>query len=186
MKRIPLVKLISSAVSGCAVAALIACGSAALVNGLAARADGPEARPATTQPALTRAQLEKRFAVEMTDATLSGSYSLGEKDAPAGTDHYTIVSAVKGAGDRWTLNARIQYGSHDLTLPLSLPVRWAGDTPVICVDNIAIPGIGAYSARVMIYNDQYVGAWSGNGHGGQMWGHITHEKPKTPTTRPSH
>ena len=59
-----------------------------------------------------------------------------------------------------------------MTLPLTLPIRWAGDTPVICVDKLGIPGLGVYTARVMIYADHYAGFWSGANHGGHLFGII--------------
>ena len=68
--------------------------------------------------------------------------------------------------------ARITYGEHDVTVPLTLPVKWAGDTPVITVDNMGIPGLGLYTARVMIYADHYAGFWSGGDHGGHLFGVI--------------
>ena len=60
------------------------------------------------------------------------------------------------------------------------PVRWAGDTPVISVTNFGIPLIGTYSARVVIYQGQYAGTWSGKTHGGHLFGKIVKndEAPK--------
>ena len=60
-------------------------------------------------------------------------------------------------------------------LPLPLPVEWAGDTPVITVNDVAIPGFGTFSARVMFYDDHYAGYWSHTGeedHGGHLFGLI--------------
>ena len=51
-------------------------------------------------------------------------------------------------------------------------MKWAGDTPVISVTNVAFPGLGTYSARVVIYGDSYAGTWDGKDHGGQMFGKI--------------
>jgi hypothetical protein len=44
--------------------------------------------------------------------------------------------------------------------------------PVISVTNVAFPGLGTYSARVVIYGDGYAGTWNGRDHGGQMFGRI--------------
>ena len=55
---------------------------------------------------------------------------------------------------------------------MKLPVKWAGDTPVISLTNKAIPGFGTFTARVMFYGDEYAGTWSGGSHGGLMWGKI--------------
>ena len=76
-------------------------------------------------------------------------------------------------GDIWLFTARIQYGSHDVTIPLPLRVVWAGDTPIITLDKMPILGIGSFTARVMIFNDQYAGMWDGGNHGGLMFGKIT-------------
>jgi hypothetical protein len=67
-------------------------------------------------------------------------------------------------------------------VPLVIPVKWAGDTPVISVTDLSIPGAGTYTARVMIYRDQYAGTWSGVDCGGHLWGRI--ERAGT-TTAPS-
>lgn len=57
-------------------------------------------------------------------------------------------------------------------MPLALPIKWAGDTPVITVTKVAFPGLGTYSARVLFSEDSYAGTWSGSTHGGEMWGKI--------------
>jgi hypothetical protein len=80
-------------------------------------------------------------------------------------------------GDMWLITARIKYGDHDVTVPLPLPIRWAGDdTPVITLDEFSVPGLGTYSARVMIYKDRYMGYWSASDHGGYLFGVV--EPPK--------
>ena len=66
-------------------------------------------------------------------------------------------------------------------MDIKVPVKWAGDTPVICVTNKAIPGFGTFNARVLFYDNQYVGTWSSAKHGGQMWGKIE----RTPATQPA-
>ena len=68
--------------------------------------------------------------------------------------------------------ARIQYGEKDVTLPIPLPIRWAGDTPVIVVDNVPLPGFGTVSARVMFFDGHYAGYWKHGDHGGHLFGVI--------------
>jgi hypothetical protein len=67
-------------------------------------------------------------------------------------------------------------------------VRWAGDTPMIQVTGLRLPGGGAggYAARVLIYGDQYAGTWSGSKRGGHVFGRIERAGAATtqPTTRP--
>jgi hypothetical protein len=85
---------------------------------------------------------------------------------------------AKLKGDLWRFDTRIVYGDHDVTLPLPLTVKWAGDTPVITLTDTGIPGLGTYTARVLIYRGQYAGTWSAGDHGGQLYGRI--EKDKKP------
>jgi hypothetical protein len=137
-------------------------------------------QPAATQP--TQADLEKAFADRLTNAVMAGQYTVG-KAAPK-SDKYTIVSVRKLKGDDWLFTARIEFGGKDVTLPVIIPIKWAGDTPVISVTNLWFPGLGTYSARVLIYGDQYAGTWSASGpapHGGHLWGRIE----KLPTTQPA-
>ena len=141
----------------------------------------PAAATATAQakPKLTQEELEAKFKATLTKATMSGRWC-GIKDGkltPEKEDKYTIVSVAKLGGEAWVISARIQYGQKDFTVPLPVQVKWAGDTPVITVDNLAMPGGGnSYSARVLIYDKTYAGTWSGGDHVGLLNGVITNEK----------
>jgi hypothetical protein len=75
-------------------------------------------------------------------------------------------------GGLWLIPARIQYGEHDITLPLTLPIRWAGDTPLIVVDNVGLAGFGTVSARVMFFDGHYAGYWKHGKSGGHLFGTI--------------
>ena len=107
-----------------------------------------------------------------TNAVMNGQWTDG-KGQPK-SDKYTIesVSKLGGKGDTWVFIARIQFGNKDVTLPIPVPVKWAGDTPVISVTDMGLPGLGTYTARVAVYKDTYAGTWSGGNHGGYMWGKI--------------
>ena len=108
----------------------------------------------------------------MQGATLAGRFSSNKSDRIA-EDKYTISSVTKVAGDLWTLNTRIQYGEHDVTVPVPVRVLWAGDTPVLSLTDVGIPGLGTFTARILIYGDQYAGTWaSTKGNGGQMFGKV--------------
>jgi hypothetical protein len=141
----------------------------------------PKDKPAakTPKPKLTQEELEATFKATMTKATLSGRWC-GIKDGkltPEKEDKYTIVSVNKLGGEAWIINARIQYGNKDFVAPIPVQVKWAGDTPVITLDDIGMPGGQAtYSARVLIYNKTYAGTWSGGDHVGLLNGVITNEK----------
>jgi hypothetical protein len=155
---------------------------AALILGLALVESSPaqNANPPTApEPAKgATSEMEAKFIATMTNATLKGRTSF-IKDGQLGPekgDSYEIVGVTKGSGDRWTINARLSYAGQSLVLPVPAQVKWAGDTPVLIVDNLSL-GIGpSYSARVMIYEKTYAGSWSGGGEGGLLSGIITNGK----------
>lgn len=138
----------------------------------------PNAPPAAApKPKLSREELEAKFKTTLTKATLSGRWS-GIKDGqltPEKDDKYTIIGVTKLNGDSWIINARIQYGKQDFVAPIPVEVKWAGDTPVITLDSVGMPGGNSYSARVLIYGQTYAGTWSGGNHAGLLNGIITNE-----------
>ena len=119
----------------------------------------------------TQAALEKQFQESLSGATLVGHFTMG-KDSALREEKYTIEKVSKVAGDVWLFQARIQYGSRDVTVPLPLTVKWAGDTPLVTLTDLALPRLGTYTARVLFYRGQYAGTWSGHGAGGQLFGRI--------------
>lgn len=133
---------------------------------------------AQDKPAPSQEELDKQLSETLSGATLVGQFTVTgmNDDKPLAQDRYALGTVKKlPKDDLWSFEARIQYGEHDVKLTLALPVKWAGDTPVISVTNVAFPGLGTYSARVVIYGDQYAGTWSGKDHGGQMFGRIVRE-----------
>jgi hypothetical protein len=145
-----------------------------------------ETKPAPAAPAATksdkpdREELEKAFAEKMSGAALVGHFTdrTRENAKLPREEKYTLGKVSKLTGDYWLFSARIQYGDHDVTLPLSLRVVWAGDTPVITLDKAPIPGFGTFTCRVMIFGDQYAGTWDGGDHGGHLFGKIVHTDKK--------
>lgn len=125
-----------------------------------------------------RATLEKTFEQTMSGATLVGHFTTtGKEDKTLKEEKYTISKVSKVKDDLWLFNVRIQYGNHDATLPLTLEVKWSGDTPVITLTDFAVPGFGSFTCRVLVYRDQYAGTWSASDHGGHLFGRIVKEKP---------
>jgi hypothetical protein len=114
---------------------------------------------------------ELKFQESMTRVVLQGQST---RDGRAGLseDKYTIEKVVKGSGETWTFYVRVQYQGKDVTMPLPLQVKWAGDTPVITVTDQALPGMGTYTARVLLYKGHYAGTWSGKTAGGKVFGRI--------------
>jgi len=119
-----------------------------------------------------KAPNEEEFSRMLTNATLIGSFTSGRSNTLR-EDRYTISRVTKTAGDLWMVHSRIQYGSHDVTVPVPVKVNWAGDTPVMSLTDVTIPGMGTFTVRLVFYRDQYAGMWSSSkGHGGQMFGRI--------------
>lgn len=118
------------------------------------------------------AALEKEFQESLTGATLVGNFTMGN-DARLREEKYTIEKVTKMSGDTWVFQARVRYGSRDVTVPVPLTVKWAGDTPMITLTDVSIPGLGGpYTVRVMFFRGQYAGTWSARDHGGHLFGRI--------------
>lgn len=159
---------------------LLVCTLAGLL-GPAALAMGQEKQEKKDDAAQKPSQeeLEKAFAEKMTGAVLVGTFTVrGKTDGnPPKTERYTVSKAtrVPGTDAKWVFAARIQYGDKDYTVPVPVDVFWAGDTPVISLTDLTIPGYGTFTSRVMIYGDQYAGTWQHGDAGGHMWGRIERE-----------
>ncbi len=133
--------------------------------------------------ATERAQREKKFEALLSHAVLEGMWQMtGEggltSKRPLTTpkpERYTIVSAEKIGKEDWLIRARIEIADDkDVTIPVPVRVLWAGDTPIITLDEIPIPILGTYSARVMMHGSFYSGIWWSNAknYGGTMAGRI--------------
>jgi hypothetical protein len=138
------------------------------------------AQPATplTQEKADAAELEtarnEAFSKRFSGSKLRGLFTIDGKPMTDLKDEaYEIVRATKmPKGDMWTLESRIKYGKHDLVVPVFLEVKWAGDTPVLTLDKITIPGLGTFSARVVLHEDKYAGTWQHDDVGGHLFGKI--------------
>jgi len=128
------------------------------------------------EPLTTEAERIAALEKSLTNSALVGHFTVtGGEDRPA-KERYEL-GEVKHLGDGlWLIQARIRYGEHDVRLPIALPIHWAGDTPVITVEDVTFPGLGTYSARVMIHRDHYAGFWTGKDHGGHLFGVVEREK----------
>ncbi|MGD9634459.1 MAG: hypothetical protein AB7G28_19310 [Pirellulales bacterium] len=131
------------------------------------------------EPAETQAQREAALASMLSGATLEGSFTVtGREAAKLTSDKYTLGEVKNVGGNNWLFPTRVQYENKDITLPLTLPIEWAGDTPVVVVDNVGMPGLGTFSARVLFFNDHYAGYWQHGEVGGSLFGRIHRaEKP---------
>jgi hypothetical protein len=128
---------------------------------------------APAEKSLDKEALEKRFEETMSGATLVGTFTVtGQTDKKLHEERYTIESVKKIGEDKWLFKSRIQYGTHDLTVPLALDVKWAGDTAVITLTDMPVPGFGKFTCRVLVFRDEYAGTWDGGDHGGHLFGRI--------------
>jgi hypothetical protein len=119
----------------------------------------------------TLPERERRFGEQMRDVSMVGHFTIdGREDRPARPDRYDISSIEKVGDDRWRFNARI--GEMDLTLPVTVTMRWVDDTPMIMLTDLTIPTLGTFSARVFFYGDRYAGTWQHGKVGGHMFGRV--------------
>lgn len=137
------------------------------------------ANPAAAAQKSASADPEERFKALFTKATLSGRSApltdgvLGEEKTG---DKYSIVSATKGSGDAWTVNARMKYRDQEMIIPVPVQMKFVGDVAILEVNNLMIPDGGTYTARLMIYDRTYSGTWKGPRGGGMIYGTITNER----------
>lgn len=122
-------------------------------------------------------ELEKQFTERMTGAVLVGNFSVVGKDGkPANPERYELKKVAKFAGEFWVFEYK--YGQKDVTIPLTLRMIWADDTPMITLTNATLPGLGAaFGARVIFYGDLYAGTWQHGKVTGHLWGTIEKAAP---------
>lgn len=150
---------------------------------------------ATGQKKITdRATLERVFKDMLTDSILKGTWQMTHAEKEGGKialsapreEQYTIDKVSKASGDYWIIMARIQYADKDVRIPVTVRVVFAEDTPIITLDDMKLPGLGTYSARVMIYRNFYAGTWFGCGYGGLLSGEVLKQADQSAaTTQPA-
>jgi len=135
------------------------------------KADQPAAKAAPAKRDL--AELEKEFERTMSGSVLVGRFTVvGKEDQEPKEERYTITKVKKQDDGDWIFACRIQYGKNDATVPIKLQVEWAGDTPVITLTDLAIPGLGTFTSRVLVYRGWYAGTWQHGEVGGHLFGKI--------------
>ncbi len=117
---------------------------------------------------------EQRIVNYLTGAKFVGQYSVDGKSAGKFKEEaYTITKLEKlPEADMYRMTAKIKYGDTDGEFPIDLPILWSGNTPVITMDQVWIPGLGTFSARVLILNNRYAGTWDHGPVGGHLFGRI--------------
>lgn len=111
----------------------------------------------------------------LNDTKLTGYFTITGKDKPPTKESYEILSVAKAPGDNdlWIFTARMKKGGQKVDLPIPLPVKWAGEKPVIYMDNLKIPGLGQFSAFVLFDGDKYAGTWAHGKTTGHLYGTIS-------------
>jgi hypothetical protein len=125
------------------------------------------------KPTGSAAEREQRFEASMRGVTLVGySTALKRPNVLSSEERYMIDGVTKINGTTWLFRSRMKLGNTEVPLPLPVNIEWAGDTPVLTMTDMSVPGFGAYTVRLVFYGDQYAGTWMGKGFGGQMFGRI--------------
>lgn len=148
-----------------------------------------EAKPRSTPPqdvpladSNQKPQAERfvMFEKMLTKVRLIGLFTVdGKPMKDLNEETYEIQSAKKSPeGDTWLIVARIKYGKNDVVVPMPINVMWAENTPVMTLDQLTIPGLGTFSARVLFHESKYAGTWVHDNVGGHLFGRL--EKMETP------
>jgi hypothetical protein len=117
---------------------------------------------------------ERVFAERMRGVNLVGAFTVaGREDRTPRADRYEIASVEKIGEDLWQFNARMDCcGLDGSVIPIAIPMRFVGDTPVIMMTDTSLPGIGTFTVRLFFYEDRYAGTWQHGETGGLMYGRI--------------
>lgn len=115
---------------------------------------------------------ERAFTEQMRGAALVGHFTMAGREEPAHEDRYDIASVAKVGDDLWQFNARMRHDDFDVTLPITVPMQFVGDTPIVTMTDYSIPSLGTFSVRLFFYGDRYAGTWQHGPIGGLMYGRI--------------
>ena len=109
----------------------------------------------------------------MRDVSLVGSSTVfGQADLTPSPDRYDISSVEKVGTDLWRFNASMQCCGVNGAVPVVVPMRWNGDTPMIMMTDTTLPGLGTFTVRLFFYTDRYAGTWQHGERGGYISGRI--------------
>lgn len=149
----------------------------------------PAAQQTKAAESKAEAQQAKREAAlmeSMSNVVLVGRFTMDgdeQREKLPKPERYEIksVKKLKNSKNVFVFNARAKWGKFDQTLPFQLKVMWAGETPVVTMDDQSLwPMPGKFSCRVVFHGDRYVGTWQHDKVGGHMFGRI--ERPKEKVT----
>ncbi len=149
-------------------------------DGKAQEAQEPEP-PAANEDTKAR---EQRLVRYLTGAKFTGQFSVdGQGFGNLKDETYTIAKCEKlPEPDAYRLTAKIKYGETDGEFPMDLKIVFAGNTPVITLDQVWIPGLGTFSSRVLVHQGRYSGTWDHDAVGGHLFGKIEPASDKASET----
>jgi hypothetical protein len=122
------------------------------------------------------------FTKMMTNVKLVGSFTVVGQAAPPKQDGAYVIKSVRKVpeGDYWVFSALVQHEGKEMPLEIPIEVKWSGDTPVITLENLTIPALGTFSARIVLYRDAYAGMWVHGPVKGHMYGVIEKAAAEAP------
>ena len=124
-------------------------------------------------PTESLTDLERQFTERMQDVVLVGNFTIEGRETRGGSpERYELSRVAKVDDDQWRFDVHMVYGSVDVTLPVVVPIVWAGDPPMVTITDFSIPTLGTFTARVFFYDDRYAGSWQHGQYGGLMYGAI--------------
>src|SRR5436190_15380697 len=128
-------------------------------------------------------EVERRFSEGMRNVTMAGTFTVaGRENRTPRVDRYEIASVEKVGDDLWRFNAKMDccgLGGSE-AIPIVVPMRFVGDTPVIMMTDTSLPGMGTFTVRVFFYGDRYAGTWQHGKVGGHMSGRIEKQAVSNP------
>ena len=128
-------------------------------------------------------ETERQFAESMHNVALVGTFTIAGRESRApNPDRYEIASVEKVGDDLWRFNATMDCCGMKGTaaIPIVVPLRWVGDTPVIMMTDTSLPGLGTFTVRLFFYGDRYSGTWQHGEVGGNMSGRIEKQAGANP------
>ncbi|MAB89320.1 MAG: pyrrolo-quinoline quinone [Planctomycetes bacterium] len=120
-----------------------------------------------------QAAREAAFSKLMSGCKMVGVFTTAGSTEQPQPETYELGEVRKVEGNKWRIKAKIQYAKkRAITVPITVRVNWAGDTPMIQVTDLKIPLMGTFTARVLVFRGEYTGTWSAKSHGGHMFGKV--------------
>ena len=131
-------------------------------------------------------EAERQFVDRMNNVSLVGVFTVaGRENRTPSPDRYDIKSVEKVGDDLWRFNASMQCCGVNGAIPIAVPMRWVGDTPMIMMTETSLPGLGTFTVRVFFYGDRYSGTWQHGKVGGLMYGRIEKQGQQPPADTPA-